>query len=212
MIYGYLRVSTDTQDSEVQRLSVEALASRKGLSIDIWINDDGISGAKEPEERQLGRILKKIQKGDVLLASELSRLGRKMFMIMRILEHCMKVGCKVYTAKDNYELGDDIQSRVLAFAFGLSAEIERNLISQRTKEGLVRARQNGKVLGYPKGKKKTPKLKGQENFIINLLNKGKSRMKIARKLKIHRETLNTFIKEYMPEKWEKIKNANNNNG
>ncbi len=79
-------------------------------------------------------MLKKVEKGDVIICSELSRLGRNLFMIMEILNICMTKECKVWTIKDNYRLGDDIQSKVLAFAFGLSAEIERNLISQRTKE------------------------------------------------------------------------------
>ncbi len=133
MIYAYLRVSTDDQDTTNQRMGVEAKARALGLAIDKYIIDDGISGTKEPEKRALGGLLRKIKQDDIIICSELSRLGRKLFMIMGILEHCMKVGAKVYTVKDNYELGDNIQSKVLAFAFALSAEIERDLISQRTK-------------------------------------------------------------------------------
>lgn len=124
MIYGYLRVSTDEQDSNNQKLGVCKKAESLGLSVDDWIIDDGISGTKEPEKRLLGKLMKKLQKGDVIITSELSRLGRKLFMIMRILEFCMLHEVKVYTVKDGYELGDNIQSKVLAFAFGIAAEIE----------------------------------------------------------------------------------------
>ena len=138
MIYGYLRVSTDDQDSENQKVGVSAKATSIGVAIDDWIIDDGISGTKEPEKRLLGKLMKKLKPGDVIITSELSRLGRKLFMIMRILEFCMQHEVKVYTVKDGYELGDNIQSKVLAFAFGIAAEIERDMISQRSKEALAR--------------------------------------------------------------------------
>lgn len=139
MIYGYLRVSTDEQDAQNQALGVEAKAIQLGLLISKWIEDSGISGSKEPEGRKLGVILNSMQPGDIIIASELSRLGRKTFMVMRILETCMKKDVKVYTVKDGYELGDNIQSKVLAF--GLAAEIERDMISLRTKEALARKKQ-----------------------------------------------------------------------
>lgn len=195
MIYGYLRVSTDKQDYESQKIGVDNEAKKRGLSIDKYIIDDGISGSVEPEKRNLGKIIKKLKPGDIIIASEISRLGRTLFMIMRILELCMRAGAKVYTAKDGYELGNNIQSKVLAFAFGLAAEIERNLISQRTREGLIRAKANGKKLGRPKGafslNKKLTKHKKQ---ILRLLNCGKSKTYIAKKLKVNRKTLRRFIK------------------
>ena len=153
MVYCYLRVSTGGQTVETQKIGVIAEAQRRGLSIDKYIVDEDVSGGTEPEKRQLGILLKNIKSGDVIIASEISRLGRTLFMVMRILEHCMKVGAKVYTQKDGYELGDNIQSKVLAFAFGLAAEIERKMISERTKEGLARVRAAGGVLGRPKGRK-----------------------------------------------------------
>ena len=134
-------------------MGIESKASALGLKIDKYIEDAGISGTKEPEKRALGGCLKKLKPGDVIICSELSRLGRKLFMVMRILEHCMRIGACVYTVKDGYVLGDNIQSKVLAFAFGLSAEIERDLISQRTKEALARRRANGQRLGREKGSK-----------------------------------------------------------
>lgn len=152
-VYGYLRVSTDKQDCENQKIGVEALARTRGFSIENWIVDDGVSGTKEPEKRQLGKLLKKIKSGDVIICSELSRLGRKLFMVISILEHCMKIGAKVLTVKDGYELGDNVQSKVLAFAFGLVAELEREMISKRTKEALAAKKARGEKLGRAFGSK-----------------------------------------------------------
>lgn len=152
-VYGYLRVSTDKQDCDNQKIGVEALAKRRGLVVDKWIEDDGVSGTKEPEKRALGGVLKKLKKDDVILCSELSRLGRKLFMIMRILEHAMSVGAHIFTEKENYELGDNVQSKVLAFAFGLVAELEREMISKRTKEALAAKRARGEKLGRAFGAK-----------------------------------------------------------
>lgn len=197
MIYGYLRVSTDVQDSNNQRLGVCNKAKAMGLSVDDWIIDDGVSGTKEPEKRLLGKLMKKLKEGDVIITSELSRLGRKLFMIMRILEFCMANGVKVYTVKDGYELGDNIQSKVLAFAFGIAAEIERDMISQRTKEALARKRLEGVILGRPKGRKtaiEKRKLYGKASLIKALLEEGVSQRKIAKICKVDRNTLGRFIK------------------
>ena len=194
MIYGYLRVSTDDQDSANQKLGVCKKAESLGLSVDDWIIDDGISGTKEPEKRLLGKLMKKLQKGDVIITSELSRLGRKLFMIMRILEFCMLHEVKVYTVKDGYELGDNIQSKVLAFAFGIAAEIERDMISQRTKEALARKRMEGVVLGRPKGSKnKKYKLSGKESIINNMLKEGMCKTDIAKQLGISRNLLYSYL-------------------
>ncbi|MGN0919854.1 MAG: recombinase family protein [Alphaproteobacteria bacterium] len=194
MIYGYIRVSTDKQDCDNQKLGIEQKANTLGLKVNCYIEDAGVSGIKEPDKRALGGCLKKLKEGDVIICSELSRLGRKLFMIMRILEHCMTVGAKVYTVKDNYELGDNIQSKVMAFAFGLSAEIERDLISQRTKEALARLKAEGKILGRIKGtKNKSRKLDGQITRIQKMQANGFSKNKIAKKLKVSFGTLNAYL-------------------
>ena len=130
MNYGYIRVSTDKQTVENQRHEINCFCQQQGLSIDGWI-EETISGTKGVDKRKLGRLLRKVQAGDLIICAELSRLGRNLFMIMQILSICMGKECRVWTVKDGYRLGDDIQSKVLAFAFGLSAEIERNLISAR---------------------------------------------------------------------------------
>ena len=190
MIYGYIRVSTDHQDCENQKLGIETKARSLGLTIDKYIEDAGISGTKEPEKRALGGCLKKLKPGDVIICSELSRLGRKLFMVMRILEHCMRVGACVYTVKDGYVLGDNIQSKVLAFAFGLSAEIERDLISQRTKEALAVRRAAGQKLGREKGSKnKSHKLDGQAAILKKMLDSKTPKTKIAKKLKVSVSTV-----------------------
>lgn len=149
MIYGYLRVSSDEQDINSQKQGVDQFAKDKGWTIDEYITDEGVSGGKDPDKRNLGPLLKLINKDDVIISSEISRLGRDLYMVMDILHFCMERGCIIYTVKDRFVLGDDIQSKVLAFAFGLSAEIERQMIRQRTKEGLRLRVKQGVLLGRP---------------------------------------------------------------
>lgn len=151
MIYGYLRVSSDEQDVNSQRQGVESFAASKGWIIDQFITDEGVSGGKNPDKRNLGLLLSLLKENDIIISSEISRLGRDLYMIMDILHFCMERGCKIYTVKDNFTLGDSIQSKVLAFAFGLSAEIERQMIRQRTREGLRLRMKNGVLLGRPIG-------------------------------------------------------------
>ena len=169
--------------------------------IDGWI-EETISGTKSYNKRELGKLLKRVQKDDLIICAELSRLGRNLFMIMEILNICMSKECRVWTIKDNYRLGDDIQSKVLAFAFGLSAEIERNLISQRTKEALARKKAEGVVLGRPQGRKSAPekyKLHGKATLIKELLKANVSKRKIAKLCKVDRNTLDRYIKRFLSE-------------
>lgn len=197
MIYGYIRVSTDKQTVENQRFEINNFCEKNNLNVDKWI-EETISGAKDFETRKLGVLLRSMNKKDILICAELSRLGRNLLMIMSILNKCMQKEIQVWTIKDNYKLGSDISSKVLAFAFGLSAEIERNLISQRTKEALARKKSEGVVLGRPKGSKsKKLKLSGKEKIISNMLNRNLTYKKIAKSLGVHRSTLSTFIKENM---------------
>ncbi len=193
MIYGYIRVSTDKQTVENQRYEINQFCQRQETVVNKWI-EETTSGAKNIEDRKLGKLLKKMKKGDVLICSELSRLGRNLLMIMGILNECMNRDIQVWTIKDNYRLGSDINSKVPAFAFGLSAEIERNLISQRTKEALVRKRAEGVILGRPKGRKSAKtKLTGQEKKIQELLDKRVSYSAIGRILGVHRLTVSAFV-------------------
>lgn len=200
MTYGYIRVSSDKQTVENQRYEIIKFSEANSIVVDGWI-EETISGTKEYEKRELGKLLEQLTKGDLIICSEISRLGRNMFMIMEILNQCMTKECKVWTIKDNYRLGDDIQSKVLAFAFGLSAEIERNLISQRTKEALARKKMEGIVLGRPRGKRsKRVKLSGKEKEVIAMLNSGVPKYRIAELYNVHRNTLASFIKRIEEEK------------
>ena len=170
MIYGYIRVSSDKQTVENQRFEINNFCERENLRIDGWI-EETISGTKSYSKRELGKLLKQIQKDDLIICAELSRLGRNLFMIMEIL-----------------------------FAFGLSAEIERNLISQRTKEALSRKKAEGVILGRPKGKKSSPekyKLHKKKNLIQELLNANISKRKIAVICKVDRNTLARYIKTFL---------------
>ena len=195
MVYGYIRVSSDKQTVENQRFEIVEFAKKNNMRIDGWI-EETIRGTMQYDKRELGKLLEKVQKDDMILCSELSRLGRSLFMIMEILNQCMQRECIVWTIKDGDRLGDDIQSKVLAFAFGLSAEIERNLISQRTKEALARKKAEGVVLGRPKGRKSSHvKLTGKEKRVSEMLIKGIPKTKIASKFEVNRNTLNKFIKD-----------------
>ncbi len=197
MNYGYIRVSTDKQTVENQRFEIINFCKKQNIVIDSWI-EETISGTKSYNKRELGLLLKEVHKGDTIICCELSRLGRNLFMIMEILNICMTKECQVWTIKDNYRLGEDIQSKVLAFAFGLSAEIERNLISQRTKEALARLKSDGVKLGRPVGRKSAPekyKLYKRRNLIMELMNEGVSKRQIAKICKCDRNTLARFIKQ-----------------
>ena len=198
MTYGYIRVSTDKQTVENQRFEILAFAERENLRVDGWV-EETVSGTKDPAKRKLGPLLDGLRPDDLLICAELSRLGRSLFMILEVLNLCMKKNVRVWTIKDNYRLGDDISSKVLAFAFGLSAEIERNLISQRTKEALARLKAEGKPLGRPQGRRSaTVKLSGQEDRIRRLLQRGLSQRRIAKRLRVDRATLAKFLRERYP--------------
>ena len=196
MIYGYIRVSTDKQTMENQRYEINKFCNLNIHVVDKWISET-ISGNKGVEERELGDLLATMKAKDVLICTELSRLGRNLLMIMGVLNECMKRDLEVWTIKDNYRLGNDISSKVLAFAFGLSAEIERNLISQRTKEALSRKKAEGVVLGRPIGRiSSKTKLSGHEEQIKRLLEEGQSYSAIGRIFKVNRITVSNFAKRH----------------
>ena len=192
MYYAYIRVSTDHQNVENQQHEILTYTQNHNIQIDRWVSEI-ISSRKPLTERKLGKLLKKLKKGDVLIATELSRLGRNLLEVMGILQHCLEKDCQIWTLKENYRLGADIQSKVLAFAFSLAGEIEKNLISERTKNSLKRLKDEGKHLGRPHGFS-YQKLEKKHNKIKELLDKGVSKAEIARLMGCTWVTLHRYIK------------------
>lgn len=200
MIIGYLRVSTGKQHPENQQDEIKRYAEENGLVIDRWVTEI-VSGKKLHSGRKLGRLISRMKKGDTIIVSEVSRLSRTLTDIMTIMGTCLKKGINIYTTKERYRFDDSINSKILCFAFGLVAEIERNLISLRTKEALALRKSEGMVLGRPKGS--SPKL----NILIEnceevdeLLASGATVRSICRKFGVSKDT------------WYKYRHLQNSNG
>ena len=193
MNIGYIRVSTVKQNQSHQEAEIKEYAHKHGMTIDKWV-EETISSRKALKHRKLGQLLDNLEENSVIIACEISRLGRSLLEVMGILEKCLAKNCQVITIKENYHLGNDIQSQVLAFAFGLSAQIERNLISQRTKMALDNLKAQGKNVGRPFGaESKKLKLSKNAKRVKELLDKGISKNQIARIMGVQKMTLRRFI-------------------
>jgi DNA invertase Pin-like site-specific DNA recombinase len=200
MIYGYIRVSTDKQTTENQRFEILKFAHERHLSVDRWI-EETISATKKLPDRKIGALIERMREEDILIVTELSRLGRSLLEVMSILHTLMERQVKVFTTKERYELGNNISSKVLAFAFSLSAEIERSMISSRTKEALARKKSEGKRLGRPKGRlSSVTKLTGKDDLIREYLEKKIPQSVIARLLGVSRLTVRHYIRTRKLEK------------
>lgn len=196
MIYAYLRVSSDKQDEDNQKLGVDELSENLNLKIEKYIIDHSVSGTVRSENRNLGILLKKAKEGDVIIVSELTRISRKIFELFSILDKLKSKGVSLYSVKEHWNLDDSICCKVLAFAYGLSGEIERNMISERTKESLRKKRNDGIKLGRPVGSKtkqgRIPRLKQK---VIDLYSKCKNKSKVSRKLHLSIKTVRKIIRE-----------------
>lgn len=195
MTYGYIRVSTESQNTENQRDEIIRFCADNRLHIDCWI-EDVVSGTKEPTERRLGKIIMKdCRPGDLIICTELSRLGRSLLMIMNTLHYFLEHKVYVWTIKDNFRLNDDITCKVISFAFGLAAEIERQLISQRTKAALQRVMAEGKHVGRPRGRFSTHhKLAYADDYIVSLWKSGRTRNSIAKELYVSWDTVDRTLR------------------
>ena len=195
MIYGYIRVSTDQQSTSNQKFEINRYAASHNIQIDRWV-EETISSRKPLNKRKLGSLLAELKDGDILISTEISRLGRSLLEVMGILQHCLAQNCQIWTLKEHYKLGSDIASKVLAFCFGLSAEIERQLISERTKMSLDKLKSQGKHLGRPFGaKSKSLKLSKNTKKVKDLMSKGLPKAHIARLLGVDKLTLYRFLKK-----------------
>ncbi len=192
MIVGYLRVSTGKQLLINQKEEILRYAESKQIKVDQWVTEI-VSGKKNEKERKLGSLLRKLKAGDTLIVTEISRLSRTMTDIMAIMGKCLRKNIRLYTTKEGYTFDDSINSKVLCFAFGLVAEIERNLISMRTKEALAMRKANGVVLGRRKGSLTKMKiLYENRTTIIEMLDNNNSIQEICSTYKLSRETFNKF--------------------
>lgn len=195
MIYGYIRVSTDQQSTSNQKFEINRYATSHNIQIDKWV-EETISSRKPLNKRKLGSLLAELKDGDILISTEISRLGRSLLEVMGILQHCLAQNCQIWTLKEHYKLGSDIASKVLAFAFGLSAEIERQLISERPKIPLDKLKSQGKHSGRPFGaKSKSLKLSRNTKRVKDLMAKDLPKAQIARLLGVDKLTLYRFLKK-----------------
>lgn len=193
-VVGYIRVSTIQQkeSADNQRFEILKLADEKKVTISEWVVET-VSGSKKASERELGKLLSRLTKGDVVMVSEISRIGRSLLDVMSTLGQLMTNDVALFTAKEKFELADNVSSKVLAFAFSLAGEIERQLISQRTKEALARKKSLGIRLGRPKGSYSKSKLDGKEDQIREFLDKKISKASIAKLMSVSSGTLDSFI-------------------
>lgn len=194
-VWGYVRVSTDHQNTENQKLAILEYANAKRISINEWI-DTKTSSRRSTKERRIDELLEQLHEGDTLIVAELSRLGRSVGQIAMLVDELLKKKIKVQCLKENITLNGktDIQTKVMITMFSLFAEIERDLISERTKEGLARARSEGKLLGRPKGTVGKSRLDGKEKEIKEYLAKKVNRANIARIYGVAFPTIENFIK------------------
>lgn len=192
MIYGYIRVSTDEQDTNNQRFEILDYANKQELG-QVKIIAESVSGKITWKKRELAPLVEKLGKGDTLIVSELSRLGRSMLEIFEVISIILRNGAEARVVKSNIIIKDDIHSKVFTFAFSLASEIERDLISQRTKEALRRKKAEGKKLGRPAGSRSS-KLDEHLNEIKELRQKGVSVASIAKIYGVGYSTAKHFCK------------------
>lgn len=193
-VIGYIRVSTDKQTTENQKLAILDYANKNKIKVDEWLEVNA-SSRRTPTERKIDILLNKVSEGDIIITSELSRLARSVGQIAIIVDELIKNKVQVICIKENIILNgkQTIQSKVMVTMFSLFAEIERDLISERTKEGLARARAEGKLLGRPKGTKGKSKLDGYEQEIKTLIEKGLNLTNIARIYGVSWTALKHFV-------------------
>jgi DNA invertase Pin-like site-specific DNA recombinase len=195
MFFAYIRVSTDSQSVENQRFAIEEYCSKNSLKVNKWVKET-ISGKTAVKDRRLGALMNKLKRGDTLICSEISRLGRDMLMLMSVLNECVCKGVRIIAVKGNYRLENNLHSKIFAMAYSISSEVERDFISQRTRDALARKKAEGMKLGHPKGiKNKNKKLTGKEKEIRSLVNDNVPLIKIAQIFNVDRGTLTRFIKD-----------------
>lgn len=205
MVVAYLRVSTGKQHLENQRHEIESYVKRMGIRVDRW-HKDIVSGSVNRNDRKLGKLMAGMNNGDVLIVTEVSRLSRTLMEIMNIINICIEKKVALHCVKEGYIFEDNMNSKILGFAFGLVAEIERNLISARTKEALAAKRAEGVILGRPAGSSpKMAHLIRYSNQIGEMVEQGVPYRDIAYQYDVSICTLYKFVSRH-------IKNNNPDQG
>ena len=189
--FAYLRVSTIDQDLEKNKNDILRLANEKRLG-NVEFVEEKISGKVSWKKRKIFDVIQNVNKGDNIIVSELSRLGRSMLECMEILSIATQKEVSVYAIKGNWHLDNSIQSKIIAIAFSMASEIERELISQRTKEALRVRKENGMKLGRPPGKGKS-KLDKYQPEIEALLKNGATKRFVARRYKVSEQALYNWL-------------------
>jgi len=195
---GYLRVSTDTQDLDKNRDDILTLANKEDLGRVRFV-EEKVSGKVPWRKRKIAAVLDELSEGDALIVSELSRLGRSMLECMEILSIAAAAHIRVYAIKGDWRLDETIQSKIIAMAFSMAAEIEHDLISARTTEALRARKAAGLPLGRPKGPGKS-KLDQYRPEIEALLANGSTQKFIARRYNTTPANLSNWIKKHQIKK------------
>ena len=196
MVYGYVRVSTKDQSYDYQKNQILNYTNENRLG-NINFVEDVVSGAKDWHKRAIGDLVTvQMKEGDTLLVNEFSRLGRSLLDILEILKTLKEKNCEVHVVRENMIIGDDISSKLMVFMFSLVSEIERDLIKSRVKEGVQNSIKNNpnRKWGRPKGKLYKSKLDDKRESIVELLNKGISKMSISKILDVNYQTLCSYVK------------------
>ena len=195
MIYGYVRVSTMKQCTNVQRYEIQKWCKLRGLEVDSWI-DEKISGTKSIKIRQIRIVLEEMKAGDTLICTEISRLGRSMQVVFEVMNRCLEKKVELVTLKEGYVLNDTPMSKFILSVYSYAAETERILISERTKEGLAAKKREGVILGRPKGSlSKQLKLDKYRDCVLEDVESGLPKVRIARKYGCNVSTLYDWLKK-----------------
>ena len=193
-VISYLRVSTSKQDVESQEYELLRYAQQHNLHIDDWYRLE-MSSRKSMADRKIDDLLSQLSEGDTLLVAELSRLGRSLSQIVFIIDALIAKGVIFIAVKQRIHLNGehDMTTKISTTLFALMAEIERDLISERTKAGVAKARANGKLIGRPKGSRACP-LDSRMEEIQELLAKNISKASIAKLLGVSAPSLHYFLR------------------
>lgn len=195
MIYAYTRVSTKGQFLENQEYGIKEFCKQRGMQVDVWV-EEKVTGTKKAEDRKLGDLLRNCQKGDTIITTEISRIGRSVVDVLGVMNTLKQKEVVLIAIKQNFVLDDSLSALMISTIFSLMAQVEKEILSQRVKEGLAARKAAGMKLGRPFGSKnKQNKLFKQKDYIETLLKGGASRYLIKKQLHAHSHTLNNFLLE-----------------